>query len=235
MRKVAIIQARMSSSRLFGKSLLPLGNSNVLGQVIRRVQKTTVDDIIVATSTDELDDHIVNFCKNNDVKTYRGSLKNVLERYYQAATEHKADIIIRVTADCPLYDPHLLNTMLAKFKDCDYFTTSLTRTFPRGVDIEILTFAALEEAYRMATKNAEFEHVTPYIYQHRNIFNCKNYENDVNLAGHRWTLDTREDYMLINSIYNHLGNNATTTDIVKFLQLNPDIYALNKHIEQKVV
>jgi spore coat polysaccharide biosynthesis protein SpsF len=235
MRKVAIIQARMSSSRLFGKVMLPLGDTNVLGQVIRRVKLADVDDIVVATSEDKLDDHIISFCKKNNINTYRGSLTNVLERYYYAAETYKADIVIRITSDCPLYDPHLLNTMLAKFKDCDYFTTALTRTFPRGIDIEIFTFTALEEAYRKATKDTEFEHVTPYIYHNRNVFNCKNYENDINLAGHRWTLDTKEDYIMINSIYEHLGNNATTTEIVNFLQLNPHIYTINNHIKQKVL
>ena len=235
MRRVAIIQARMSSSRLFGKVMLPLGDTVVLGQVIRRVQQSQVDDIVVATSEDELDNHIINFCRNKNINTYRGSLKNVLARYYHAAKTYKADAVIRVTADCPLYDPHILNDMLQKFKNCDYLTNSLTRTFPRGLDTEIFTFKALESAYNNATQESELEHVTPYISQHQNIFNCKNHENDINLAQHRWTLDTREDYMMINSIYEHIGNTATTEQVVGFLQQHPHIFALNKHIEQKVV
>ena len=235
MRRVAIIQARMSSTRLFGKVMLPLGDTVVLGQVVRRVQQSQVDDIIVATSEDELDNHIINFCKNKNINTYRGSLNNVLARYYHTATAYKADVVIRVTADCPLYDPQVLNTMLQQFKNCDYLTNNLTRTFPRGLDTEIFTFKALESAYNGATQEAEFEHVTPYIYQHQNIFSCKSYEADINLAQHRWTLDTKEDYMMINSIYEHLGNAATTEQIVSFLQQHPHIFAINNHIKQKTV
>lgn len=215
--------------------MLPLGDTVVLEQVVRRVQASQADDIVVATSEDKLDNHIINFCKNKKINTYRGSLNNVLERYYHTAKAYKADVVIRITADCPLYDPHVLNTMLKQFKNCDYLTNSLTRTLPRGLDTEIFTFKVLETTYKEAAKEAELEHVTPYIYQNQNIFNCKNYKNDINLAQHRWTLDTKEDYIMINSIYEHLGNNATTAEIVSFLQHHPHIFAINNHIEQKVI
>lgn len=234
MRKVAIIQARMSSSRLFGKVMLPLGDMNVLGQVIRRVKSAQVDDIVVATSEETLDNHIANFCNSKNINVYRGSLDNVLERYYHAAKTYKADIIVRVTSDCPLYDPSLLNKMLKGFNGYDYLSNTLTRTLPRGLDIEIFTFTALESAYRNAAKNSEREHVTPYIYHNQDVFSCKNYTHNTDLSYHRWTLDTKEDYLMINSIYEHLGNYATTTEIVDFLQRHQNIFAINNHIKQEL-
>jgi spore coat polysaccharide biosynthesis protein SpsF len=244
MKVVAIIQARMGSTRLPGKVMRTLCGQSVLGQVISRVKACPlVDEVLVATTTQSQDDIIVAESLKFNVKIYCGSEDDVLERYYFAARKVGGDLIVRVTSDCPLFDPLLLEAMLAQFcklrADGDllgYFSNTLERTYPQGLDAEIFPFSVLERAHYEARLPFQREHVTPYIYGHPDLFKLKNYANPVNLSRHRWTLDTMEDWQLIEAIYSALckdDNIFTTQEVLDFLESRPDIVSLNANVEQK--
>jgi spore coat polysaccharide biosynthesis protein SpsF len=241
MKKVAIIQARMSSTRLPGKVLLPLGDRTVLGQVIRRVKACPkVDQIVIATTPSADDDQIVAEASRNQTECFRGSLTDVLARYHGAALCVKAGTVIRVTSDCPLFDPVVLSEMLDEFErdagQVDYLSNTLARTYPRGLDAEIFTFAALDEAFRSATLPWDREHVTPYIYGHPEQFRLKNHAGPADHSAHRWTLDTPEDYQLIQAVYRNLdkcGDLFSTAQVLDLLAQNPALARINAHIEQK--
>lgn len=244
MKTTAIIQARMGSTRLPGKVIKLLGFRTVLGQVITRVKACPlVDEVVVATTVLLQDDAIEKESRKYSVRVFRGSEEDVLARYHGAAQEADAQIVVRVTADCPLFDPQVLAAMLEQFLDTkcpgpapDYLSNTLERTFPRGLDAEIFTRAALERAHREADKPFQREHVTPYIYQHPEFFLLKNFLNAMDLSAHRWTLDTPEDYLLLESIFASLDRGPelfTTQAVLDLLESRPELVALNAHVEQK--
>lgn len=244
MKTVAIIQARMGSTRLPGKVMKNLGGKTVLNQVIARVKACPrVDEVVVATTVLPEDAIIVEESQRCGVMTFRGSEEDVLSRYYLAAREAGAEIIVRVTADCPFFDPQVLEKMLRQFQTAraegralDYLSNTLERTFPRGLDAEIFTMAALERAHREAGEPYEREHVTPYIYRHPESFALQSFRNPVYLSDHRWTLDTEEDWRLIEAVYAALdkqGTTFTTQAVLDLLGSRPELVALNAHIEQK--
>ncbi|WP_347834680.1 glycosyltransferase family protein [Gracilibacillus sp. JCM 18860] len=219
MKVVAIIQARMGSTRLPGKVLKKIkGGETVLSHVINRVSKSkNVDNIVIATTIQKDDDQIVKEVTDLGYTVYRGSENDVLERYYQAILQSSANIIIRITSDCPLIDPIVIDEMVEVFINNNYSLVTNAgadaslRTFPRGLDVEIFSREALEKAYINATLPYQREHVTPYIYENEaSIFYYKNKEDNSN---HRWTLDTKEDYRLIEEIYNNLYMGGNTTFI----------------------
>ncbi|HOX57768.1 MAG TPA: glycosyltransferase family protein [Candidatus Paceibacterota bacterium] len=244
MKTVAIIQARMGATRLPGKVLKLLCGEPVLGHVVRRVKAASrLDAVVVATTVSAADDAIDAACPSLGAGCFRGSEQDVLSRYYGAAQLAGAEVIVRITADCPLYDPALLDRMLANFVQPDHtgavpdcMSNVIERSFPRGLDTEIVTFATLERTHRDATQNFEREHVIPYIYQHPNLFRLRSYKEEPNLSGHRWTLDTPEDWQLIEAIYQELhrpGRLFTTQDVLNLLKKRPDLPKLNAHVEQK--
>ena len=242
---VAIIQARMGSTRLPGKVMRRLCGTTVLGWVIRRVKASPlVDDVVVATTDGPADDAIVEEALAHGALVHRGHEANVLSRYHGAAAEVGADIIIRVTSDCPLYDPLVLTAMLERFdtwqaagEQVDYLSNCWSqRTFPRGLDTEIFTREVLETAFRKATKPYELEHVTPYVYTHPDEFRMRGFPGPVDHSRHRWTLDTIEDWRLIEAIYDALCDGErifTTAEVLAFLDRHPEVVALNAHVEQK--
>ena len=221
-----------------------LCDKTVLAHVVTRVKACSrIDEIIVATTTSPHDNCLVEEAEKLGVKWFKGSQDNVLERYYLAAKEHQADTVIRVTSDCPLLDVETLDQLLSYFQEensnslnIDYLSNSLKRSFPRGLDVEIFTYSALELAYNSATKDYEREHVTPYIRENPDIFSLHNLNNDDDLSYHRWTLDTPEDYELIKIIYDNLYDKDPLFgmgSILKFLGENPDLININTHIKQK--
>ncbi len=213
-RIIAIIQARVSSTRLAGKILLKLGEKTVLEHVALRVKACKlVDDVIIATTILAADDAIIAECSKIGIKAFRGSSDNVLQRYYLAAKEAKADIVIRVTSDCPFIDTNLLHSMLEKFKheNCDYLSNTIKRTYPRGFDLEIFTFSALQKAYTQAKSPHELEHVTPYIYMNTDKFNISNYSDIADNSDLRVTLDTIEDWQVIERVYIALSQHIPIT------------------------
>ena len=233
---MAMIQARCSSTRLPGKILLPLGQKTVLEQVVDRVkQSKMIDDAVVLTSTEQSDDPIEALCCQEKIEYYRGDLHDVLSRYYHAAIEFKADYIIRITSDCPMYDASILDDMLAQFQGQDYMSNTIDRRFPRGLDTEIFTFHTLKTMWEQAKDADEREHVTLYAKRHPDCFERLSYRQAIDQSHHRWTLDTKEDYAFVKTIYDQLGSGFSTKQLITFLEQHPEIQALNAHIEQKKV
>jgi len=239
MNIMVIIQARTGSTRLPGKVLKDLCGKPVLQHVVERLKHSLlISEIVIATTDLPEDDIIEKFCIEHSIKYYRGSSENVLSRYYGAAKEYNAETVIRITSDCPVIDPALIDRMIAEYEKsgADYMSNSLIRTYPRGLDAEIFSFAALEKAFNEAVKQYELEHVTPYIYQHPEKFSLKNYAGSRDYSFHRWTLDTEEDYELILEIYKALYKENELflwKDILELFELKPELIEINKNIEQK--
>lgn len=236
-KTAAIIQTRMGSTRLPGKVMLGLSGRPVLWHVVDRVKRCTMlDDIIIATTTKKEDNIIEAFCEKEQISIYRGDAQDVLSRYVEAAEQFKVDIIVRITSDCPLYDPTIMQAMLQQF-DADYMSSRLhSYTFPRGLDTEIVTLDVLKRTQKLATQDYEKEHVTPYIYEHPTAYKLKSFESPENNSHHRWTLDTKEDYAMIKTVYDALypTNPAfTTNDVLDYLDHHPEVFELNAHIKQK--
>ena len=227
MKAIAIIQARMGSSRLPGKVLMKLGNKSVLARVIERVSAASeLDQIIVATTVLEQDDAVSDEAKDLGVAVFRGDEQDVLSRYYHAAKQCQSDLVVRITSDCPLYDGALLDKMLVEAKQLlitekrfDYMSNTIERTYPQGLDTEIFTLAALEKAHHAATSPYDREHVTPYIYKNSpELFRVKNFSNEIDLSSHRWTLDTAEDYEYISGIYDLFSDYSTIFSTESIIQ-----------------
>ncbi|OPX84999.1 MAG: 3-deoxy-manno-octulosonate cytidylyltransferase [Pelotomaculum sp. PtaB.Bin104] len=241
MKTGIIIQARLGSTRLPGKVLLPLAGKTVLECLLERLQSKKNDaDIIIATTASASDDKIVNFCQENGFSYFRGSEQDVLARYYGAALQYGISVVVRITSDCPLLDVDLLDEMLDEFRlfsEVDYYSNCLKRTYPRGFDIEIFTFDSLRTAYENAIMPYEREHVTPYIWQNKKgYFKIKDKIGVEDYSHLRLTLDTREDYELINAIYEKNFNIIPTTNysfIRKLYETNRGIFEVNKDIKQK--
>lgn len=243
MKVVCIIQARMGSTRLPGKVMLDLCGKTVLGHVIERVEKVeNIDEIVIATTTKEDDIVIEEEALKYGVKVFRGSEEDVLSRYYYAAKENEADVVVRITSDCPLIDPEIVNEMINKFKflykenRIDYLSNTLERTFPRGLDTEIFSFEMLEETFINADKQYQREHVTPYMYENPNKFSLVGYENEIDYSQYRWTLDTEEDFELIKKIYDELYRNEYIfcfSEVLELFKRNPGLSNINSCIKQK--
>jgi len=242
-----IIQARMGSTRLPGKIMKEICGKTILEHdVIRISQAKNIDNIIIATTIEKQDDVIENEAIRLGVKCFRGSESDVLSRYYLAAKEHEANIVVRITSDCPLYDGTLLQEMVEKFKnsECDYLSNCIERTYPRGLDTEIFSFSALERAHKEAKEEHEREHVTPYINGNSNSnnnadkFKLEDFVGDEDNSNLRWTLDTEEDLEFIEAIYGNLYEDNklfTTSDILNLLNEKPELVEINAHIEQKKI
>lgn len=241
----AIIQARTSSSRLPRKVLKSLPfNSDicVLQQVIRRVSKSKlIDEVIIATSTNNEDLEIVDIAKKENINYYCGSLNNVLERYFYAACQNKLDIVVRITSDCPCTDSTVIDKIIQSHLDlnADYTSNSLKESFPRGIDVEVINFDVLKRAYQEACEDYENEHVTPFIYKsHPDDFKINLYVDDEDNSDIRITLDTPQDYALLCCVYDNLyeqNNFFSLDDIYELFKQKPWIKSINEDIVQKKV
>lgn len=227
MKKIGIIQARMGSSRFPGKVLANLNAKTLLQHVVERAQKIpTIDEVIVATSTLEIDNAIQDWCLTYKVNCFRGDEADVLKRFYEAAKANKADIVVRITADCPLLDPHLAGQILHLVAHCgaDYASNILPPTWPDGLDCEAFTFAALEQAYNNATRPNDREHVTPYIRNNQHQFKVMNVPSSIpGLQDYRWTVDSSEDLHYIEQLLSLSRENATLYDIIETIKKHPEI------------
>ncbi|PKP61382.1 MAG: acylneuraminate cytidylyltransferase [Candidatus Altiarchaeales archaeon HGW-Altiarchaeales-1] len=239
---VAIIQARMGSTRLHGKVMKKiLGKEVILHDIDRIKQIKNLDKIVIATTTKKDDDIIVETIKNynSGIGIFRGSEDDVLDRYYKAAKEFNATVIVRITSDCPLIDPLVSDKVIETFLNnkCDYCSNCLKRTYPQGLDTEVFSFEALEKAWKEAKEDYQREHVTPYIYEHPEKFKLLNVLNDKDLSHLRWTLDTIEDFNFIDEIYKRLykeNKSFYIEDILKVLEKEPKMLEINKDIKQKL-
>jgi spore coat polysaccharide biosynthesis protein SpsF len=234
---LGILQARLSSSRLPGKVLKEIMGYPMLSLQIERLRRvTSLDKLIVATSTDPSDDILAEFCDGIEVECFRGDLNNVLSRFYEAASLYKGDIIVRLTGDCPLTDPALIDHGIEYFKEnkFDYLSNTLERTFPIGLDFSIFTYAALRTAYNEAELPSEKEHVTSFIYNHPVMFKIGKIRDDKNLSHLRWTVDEAADFEFVRQVYEELYPNKpdfTTDDILQLLERKPELCRINAGID----
>lgn len=236
----AIIQARLSSSRLPGKVLKPILGRPMLELQIERVRRARrIDTLVVATSTAADDDPIAALCGKLGVRCHRGSLEDVLDRVHGAVLPDAASHVVRLTADCPLADPELIDRVIAFCVDggYDYASNALEPTYPDGLDVEVMRFEALAAAWREATAASEREHVTPFLYKHPERFRLGSFKAERDLSQLRWTVDEREDFELIERIYHALyPKNAafSTTDILSLLDSMPELKTLNtRHLRNE--
>lgn len=228
----------MTSSRLPGKVLMPLSGKPMLMQQVARVTiSKKIDKLVVATSTDKSDDEIEKLCKQHGIEYFRGDLEDVLKRYYRAARKFNATDIVRLTGDCPLIDPEVIDEIISFYqkKKFDYASNTINPTYPDGLDVEIFSFRALEEAFNEAKLPSEREHVTPFILKQPNRFSLGNYKNSTDLSDLRWTVDESRDFELVKNIYEALypvNKNFTTSDVLDYLSVHPEVSRLNNSIER---
>lgn len=239
-----IIQARMGSSRLPGKVMLDIAGKPMLEWVVRRGELASkVDDVIVATTDDPGDDAIAVWCAANGVACFRGSVFDVLDRFYQAALSAKCDRLVRVTGDCPLIDPHLIDEVLDLFErtGADFATNRLPppwyRTYPIGLDVEVVSFAGLERAWREAKLPFEREHVMPWFYMEEGRNKVEILDHSPDYGMHRWTVDTPDDYRLLEEIFSKLDDpmHATWYDVLAVVDRNPELEKINATTHAKRV
>lgn len=237
---VAIVQARMGSTRLPGKALLEVGTRPMIGHVVERVGRARqVDEVWVATTTREDDDAIEALCERNGWPVFRGSESDVLDRYVGCARAAAADVVVRVTSDCPLLDPGLVDAVVAALlrEEADYASnTAEPRTYPRGLDVEAVTREAIERAGAEAREPHEREHVTPYIYREGGDFTRVALRSERDRSRHRWTVDTPEDLALVRRIAEHFGPRLDLVgwrEVLAVVEGHPDRFASNAHVRQK--
>ena len=239
---VAIIQARMSSTRLPGKVMLDLGGRPVLSRMVERVQGASrINRVVVATTVDPSDDPIEALCHAEGIDVFRGSLPDVLDRYFQAALQFHADVVVRLTGDCPLIDPALIDDVVdalsAENADfaCNRLPPPFHRTYPIGLDVETCTFSALDRAWREATEKHDREHVLPYLYEVKDRFKVVQLNHTEDLGEMRWTLDTPEDYVLLQEIIKRLRNrnDFSWLDVLELFRQDPALSAINGAVIHK--
>lgn len=243
MKTVVVIQARVGSTRLPRKVLLRLGSQTVLGRIVDRVRHCKrVDEVVVATTNEDADDAIVDECRRCRVRVIRGSEHDVLARYYQAATVSRATDVIRITADCPLIDPILIDQLVDLYAarkaagvPVDYFSNTQPRTYPHGLDMEMFSIRALQTAYRQATLKYEREHVTPYFYQHPERFVLANMAQTIDQSALRWTLDEATDFVFFQSVFRHFDSDefVSTQQVLSLLDRHPELSRINASVKQK--
>ncbi|MFN2235577.1 MAG: cytidylyltransferase domain-containing protein [Anaerolineales bacterium] len=270
MKSIAIIQARMSSSRLPGKVMLKIGDRPMLEWVVERTLRAqSINEVVVATTIDPSDDPVFKFCRDKEYRVGRGSVHDVLDRYYQIAKQFHTDVVIRITADCPLIDPKLIDqTMLVFTSDLgfqemgahhfDFVANRLPppwgRTFPIGLDIEIFSFNALEQAHQLAKTKYQREHVTPYFYEGTPVeqlqyhvssslyssatspqgFNIALLHHAPDYGKLRWTVDTPEDIELVRKIATYFSDDTFSwLDVLQLVEKNPELTRINSQVKHK--
>jgi len=235
---LAVLQARTSSTRLPGKVLMPLlGKPMILRQVERISRSKHIERLVVATSADPSDDQLAELCASVGVAVFRGQLEDVLDRFYQAARSHAPSHVIRLTGDCPLIDPDVIDQIVefCLAQGLDYASNTIVPTFPDGLDVEIMTFPSLQAAWTEATLPSQREHVTPYIHQNPQRFRTGNFKGEANLSQMRWTVDEPADFELVKAVYGALYPSKpdfSTPEIIRFLENNPELLALNTGFER---
>jgi spore coat polysaccharide biosynthesis protein SpsF len=228
---IAIIQARMGSTRLPGKVLKEINDKPMLSYMLDRVSNSKkLDKIVIATSTLEKDNKIVNYCQDHNIEYFRGSEDDVLSRYYECAKEYNADIVVRLTADCPLADPNIINGVIQKFQDSnvDYCANTVpveTNTFPDGTDVEVFSFKALEKAYNEVKDKHFREHVTFQFWQ-TDEYKSIQYIGDKDYSKYRITVDYPEDFEVVEFIFNELEKRKSfgyLDEIIEIINSNDEI------------
>ena len=248
---IAFIQARTTSSRLPNKVMADIGGRPMLAWVVERTRRAaSLSKVVVATTTDPADDPIVAYCQQQGYEVFRGHPTDVLDRYYQAAKQHQAFVVVRITADCPLIDPGLIDRTV-RFLWGGFITSTLTaappydftanrlpppwgRTYPIGLDVEVCTFKALEKAWQRAKKPHQREHVMPYIYETEGKFRILLVNHEKDLGHLRWTVDTPEDLQLVREIVSRFPDDTFTwLDVLELFEKEPQLAEINAHVPHK--
>jgi spore coat polysaccharide biosynthesis protein SpsF len=231
---LAVVQARVSSSRLPGKVLLPILGKPMLQLHLERLRRMKMaDELVVATSDGVSDDPLAGFCRQLGVSCFRGSLEDVLDRFYQAAREYRPAHVVRLTGDCPLADPALIDEIVRYHIEggYDYTSNTITPTYPDGLDAEVVRFECLETAWREARLPSQREHVTPFIWSQPDRFKLANYENEEDLSDLRWTVDEPQDFELIEMIYRELYPDKPDfdrADVLRLVRSKPELQDVNQ-------
>lgn len=247
----------MSSSRLPGKVLLDIAGGTMLARVVTRTSRAgKVDEVIVATTTDATDDPVAARCDSTGIAYTRGSLQDVLDRYYQAASQAKADVVVRITADCPVIDPFLIDNCVDTLLDgsfdfvCNRLPPPFTRTYPIGLDTEVCTFEALERAWSEATEPFHREHVMPYLYESVELstvsrppakgisprgFKVAQLHHTADFGDYRWTVDTPEDLEFMRQVYTRFDgrDDFSWQDVLRLIQQEPELAGINSTVRHK--
>ncbi|MDD5699627.1 MAG: glycosyltransferase family protein [Candidatus Nanoarchaeia archaeon] len=232
-----IIQARMGATRLPNKVMKDLGGKPELEQVFDRCKMADVNEVIIATSDNKENDIIEEFCRERGINCFRGSEEDVLDRFYKTALEYGLDIIIRITGDCPLISPEVINKAIKEFNEgnADYLSNAAKRSYPRGLDVEIFSFKTLEAVHQLAKEEPEREHVTAFIYNNPETFRIGHLTADdwIKHPEIRLCLDTQEDLDLLTIIYNSLKVTKTTPirEVINFLLEHPELIKINNKSE----
>lgn len=241
-RVIGIIQARMGATRLPGKTLLDIGGEPMLGRVVRRaVRAGSLDGMVVATTCESQDDPIAAAASTMDVGVFRGDEQDVLDRYYKAADAVDADVVVRLTADCPLIDPDVIDRVVVGFLNAsppvDFASNTLRRSYPQGLDVEAVSFTALEQAWEKAEPGYMRSHVMPFIYRQPERFRLLSVTQDVDLSHLRWTVDTEDDLDFVRAVYERMGNDDAFSwrEAVRALMAEPGLVRMNAHVRQKAL
>ena len=229
MSTIAILQARMTSTRFPGKVLAPLAGSPLILRQLERLQRArTLDAIVVATSTDSSDDELVTVLEAAGYPVVRGDLNDVLARFIKVVDEFQPDVVVRLTADCPLASPAVIDKVVTAFhaSGADYVSNTMSPTYPDGLDVEVVRAEVLREVARVATDPPEREHVTLGVYRRADRYRIENVANDVDYSALRWTVDTPEDYAFVSAVYDALYPTRPDfefADVLALLHNNPEI------------
>ena len=238
---LTVVQARMGSSRLPGKVLLPLAGQPLLVRMVERVQRSRLaGTVVVATTTEAADDAVAACCTAHGLACFRGDALDLLDRHYQAARQYRADVVLKIPSDCPLIDPAVIDQVLGVYlknpNQYDFVSNLHPATFPDGNDVEIMRFEALETAWHEAQRPLEREHTTPYFWENPDRFRLANVGwatgQDFSMS-HRWTIDYPEDYEFIKAVYEALHPSKpdfSLDDVLRLLEKRPDIAQLNAHL-----
>lgn len=235
---LAILQARMSSTRLPGKVMRPLLGQPMLLRHLERLRRARhLGPILVATTTHDSDTPLAELCAAHGVPCHRGAMDDVLDRYWQAALPHAPQHIVRLTGDCPLADPEVIDRVVSAHLDggFDYTSNTIPATWPDGLDVEVVRAASLEQAWREARLPSEREHVTPFVKKHPERFRLHNVTNDQDLSALRWTVDEPEDFAFVERVYGALypgKPDFTSADILALIGRDPAIAQVNAEIER---
>lgn len=238
---LVIMQARMGSSRLPGKVLKQVCGKTLLELQYERIQQASyVDRIIIATTSEPLDDVIEQLCQSQSMECFRGSESDVLDRYYQAVRQANClpgDAIIRVTADCPLLDPAVLDQVVGIFQEngVDYASNTIPPSYPDGLDVEVFRLEALEQTWREAKLHSEREHVTPYLRNHTELFSRVNLSYKIDLSHLRWTVDEPEDFEMVRIVYESLYPSKRyflMEDVLTLMDEKPYLLEMNKKFKR---
>jgi len=237
MKISAIIQARMGSTRLPGKTLLPIEGKPMLWHVVERVRRSAhIGQIVIATTRQSQDDEVAEFARVHGLSLYRGDEHDVLDRLYQTAVTYGSNPIVRVTPDCPLHDPVVIDAVVSEYLrgGCDYASNTLNYTYPEGLDVEVFSLKALERAWKEARKPSEREHVTSYIRNHPDLFRIKDVRGPYQYGTFHWSVDEPADLEFVRAVYRHLYQEGAIfglEEVLALLKAHPNLARINEAVE----